>query len=142
MTTETTTVKGEVLEFQNKFWNAIKSSNKDALTKLTADDFTFVMNSSISNFDRESFVLMMTKSGFKMHGYEIDGSSVTFREFAHDVAFVAYKVHEDFEMDGKREEGDAYYSAIWLKTGDGWQCAVATESRDATESGDAGESDG
>ena len=65
-----------------------------------------------------------------MHAFEIDSASVTFREFAHDVAFVAYKVHEDYEIDGKREDVDSYYSAIWLKAGDAWQCAVATESRE------------
>jgi ketosteroid isomerase-like protein len=130
MTTATTSRQAEVLEFQDQFWDAIKSGDKDALTRLTADDFTFVMNRSISNFDRTAFVEMMTKSGFKMHSYEIDSESVTFREFAPNVAFVAYKAREDFELEGKREDVDSYYSATWLKSGDTWQCAVATESRE------------
>jgi ketosteroid isomerase-like protein len=128
VTPTTVTKKQGILDYQRQFWEATKAGDGATLGRLTADEVTFVMNQSVSNHSRDEFVHMMTAGDFKLNDYDIDAET-TFREFAPDVAFLAYKVNLDYVMKGERERKDAYYSSIWLKSGDGWRCAVATESR-------------
>jgi ketosteroid isomerase-like protein len=127
--TKGSTSQEEILGYEQQFWDAIKAADAAAIERLTADEFTFVMNQGVSNFGKRDFAAMLTDGSFKMHSYRIDRGGVTFREFAPGVAFLAYKVNEDFELNGKREQIDSYYSSTWLRSGDTWRCAVATESR-------------
>lgn len=45
-----------------------------------------------------------------------------------DVALVAYKVHEDLTVDGKKVSMDAADSSVWVRRNDQWRCALHTES--------------
>jgi ketosteroid isomerase-like protein len=128
MTAPTTTKKSEILERVEEFWDATKSGDGARLGRVTADEFTFVMNRGISSSRRDDFVKMMTGGDFKLRSFDLDTKDVTFREFGPSAAFLACKVTLDYEMKGEPDHMDAYYSYVWTND-DGWKCAVATESR-------------
>jgi hypothetical protein len=45
-----------------------------------------------------------------------------------DVAIVAYDVHEDLTVDGKRVSLDAADTSTWVRRSGSWVCALHTES--------------
>jgi hypothetical protein len=44
------------------------------------------------------------------------------------VALVAYKVHEDLTVDGKKVGMDAADTPVWVRIDGQWRCAMHTES--------------
>ena len=61
--TTATNLKREIFDLEKQYWEASKTGNPKALGRLTNDQFTFVMGEGIMQFDRPSFVDMMTKEG-------------------------------------------------------------------------------
>ena len=70
--TTATNLKREIFDLEKQYWEASKTGNPKALGRLTNDNFTFVMGEGIMQFDRPSFVDMMTKEGMKITGYSLD----------------------------------------------------------------------
>jgi hypothetical protein len=125
--TATTPMEKEIVDLQHEFWEATKNADRDELSRLTDDQFTFVMGEGVHNFSRNDFVTMMTDGDFKLKSYTL--SEPTVRELSPGFALIGYKARESFEREGKAQEVESYSSAIWKKSGKTWQCAVATESR-------------
>ena len=51
-----------------------------------------------------------------------------FRLLGSDVAALAYKVSEDFTVEGEKIKLEAYDSSVWMKRNGEWVCVVHTES--------------
>jgi ketosteroid isomerase-like protein len=128
MAAPATTLEKEIVDNEKRFWEATKSGDAGQIGRYVAEPFTFVMGQGITNFSRQEFVDMMTSGNFKLKSFTFDEGSVTVRELAPNVAFIAYKASQESVMDGKPYSSSAYFTGTWLKNGGGWQCVAETES--------------
>jgi hypothetical protein len=85
------------------------------------------MGEGIMQFDRNSFVDMMTKEGMKITGYSLDEGSAKVHEITPDVALLTYKSHIEYDEGGKHNQGDSYTTSIWARHGNTWQCTAVTD---------------
>jgi hypothetical protein len=131
MTTATrpTGIEKMLQDKEREYWQAIQDRDSRKLGSLTADTFTFVMGDGVHSFSRDQYVTMMTGSGFKMTGFDIDLEHATIRELAANTALVAFKSHWHYERDGVPGDSRSFTTSVWIKTGTRWQCAFDTETR-------------
>lgn len=125
--TTTQTIEQELLDLENRFWQAIKDKNVDAALELT--DFPCIVAGSqgIGSIDQKTFAAMMKGANYTLHRFEIkDGAQV--RLLRDDVAIIAYQVHEELTVDGKPVTFDASDLSTWVRRDGRWLCAAHTES--------------
>ena len=127
MPTTATRIESEILEHEKQFWEASKGDGRK-LGELCASDFTFVMAEGITNFKRKEFVDMLTAGDYKLKSFKIDEGKAIFRELSPGAATVAYEAKSEFELGGKAQKADSFYTSTWVKEGDSWKCALVTES--------------
>ena len=120
------TVEKEVLELENRFWDAIKERNVEAAIALTDFPCLVAGSSGVGRIDKETFTKMMTGAKYTLDDFEIKDSEV--RMLSDDIALVAYKVHENLTVEGKKVSMDAADTSVWVRRGGQWRCALHTES--------------
>src|SRR6476620_11576129 len=125
--TTATNLKREIFDLEKQYWEASKQADAKNLGRLTADNFTFVMGEGIMQFDRNSFVDMMTKEGMKITSFSLDEGTAKVHELSPDVALLTYKSHIEYDEGGKHNQGDSYTTSIWQRRGSTWQCAAVTD---------------
>jgi hypothetical protein len=83
----------------------------------------------VGKLTREALGGMMRPSatGCTIDAFELDDHAQVAR-LTEDVAILAYKVHEDVTVDGKKVSFDASDASTWVKRGGQWRCALHTES--------------
>ena len=122
----TLTGEKELLEFENRYWQAIKERDVDTATSLTEFPCLVAGASGIGRIDRDAYVKMMKGASYRLHDFEIKDSEV--RLLDDDVALVAYKVHEELTVDSEKVSMDAADSSVWVRRNGQWRCALHTES--------------
>ena len=127
-TATATKIRDELLDMEREFWEATKRGDSNALTKMTADNFAFVMPEGVNDFKRDDFVGMMTGGDFKLTSYEFDSAEALVRELGDDAAFLAYHVKWTYVREGKTEKADTYYTSLWARQGGNWKHMAACES--------------
>ena len=123
----TTTVEQEVLELEKKYWDAMKKRDSATMESLTADPCLVVGAQGVSQINRAQFRQMMAADDYRVRDYRFDEANASVRKLTNDVFAVAYKVHEEFERNGKAEKLDAYPTSVWVRRGNTWECALHTE---------------
>ena len=121
-----TTVEKEILELENRYWEAIQSRNVEGAMRLT--DFPCLVAGApgVGLIDKETYRQMMTSANYTLRDFEIKEAKVHLPN--DDVALVAYKVHEELTVDGKKVSMDAADASVWVRRGGEWRCALHTES--------------
>ncbi len=104
----------------------MKKGDVEAAIGLTAFPCLVAGASGVGSIDRETFRKMMTGGGWTLHDFQIKDSHV--RLVDDSVVLVAYKVHEDLTVDGKKVSMDAADTSVWVRSGGQWRCAMHTES--------------
>ncbi|HEY8072766.1 MAG TPA: nuclear transport factor 2 family protein [Labilithrix sp.] len=116
---------GELAELEQRYWKAIADKDVDACNALNAERMVVTGPSGVSTIDRETFGKMLKTGKWKLESFSF--SDLRVEELGPDAAVVAYKVHEELEVEGKRISLDAADSSVWVKSDGGWRCAVHTE---------------
>jgi hypothetical protein len=122
----TLTVEEELEELENRYWQSMKDQDVEAAVRLTDFPCLVAGASGVGSIDKETFRKMMSGANWKLHDFEIKDSKV--RLASDEVALVAYKVHEDLTVDGKKVSMDAADTSVWVRRGGQWRCALHTES--------------
>lgn len=122
----TGTVEKELLELENRYWQAIKDRDVEAAMRLTDFPCLVAGASGVGLIDKETFTRMMSGARYTLHAFEIRESKV--RQAGDDIALMAYKVHEDLTVDGEKVSMDAADTSVWVRRGGQWRCALHTES--------------
>ena len=119
------TVENEVLELENRYWDAMKRKDVEGAVRLT--DFPCIVAGApgAAGVDEASYRKMMTGARWTIHDFEI--SKPVVRMLGEDVAVIAYKVHEDLTVDGEKVALDASDASVWVRRGGQWRCAAHTE---------------
>jgi ketosteroid isomerase-like protein len=123
----TPTAESEILQFEQRFWQAIQNKDVEAAVGLTEFPCIVAGASGIGLVDREAFKGMMAGATYTLNRFDIEkGAKV--RLVTDDIALVAYKVREQLTVDGKPVTLDAADASVWVRRDGRWRCALHTES--------------
>lgn len=124
-TIERKTVGTELLNLEKRYWQAIKEKDVDATLGMTEFPCLVAGATGVALIDRETFVKMMKDARYTLHDFEVKNAEV--RALKDDVVCVAYEVHEDMTVDGKKVSMEATDSSVWVRRDGRWLCAMHTE---------------
>jgi hypothetical protein len=124
--TKKTTVDDELLSLENSFWEAIKDKDVDTAVGLTEFPCLVAGATGVGLVNEQAFVKMMKGAAYTLHAFELKDAKVRFVN--DDVALLAYKVHEDLTVDGKKLSIEAADASTWVRRDGRWRCALHTES--------------
>jgi hypothetical protein len=116
----------EILGLEQKFWQSMIDKDSAAGANLTADPCLVTGAQGVGRLDKKTFAKMMDTGTWQLHAYEF--SDVKVERVTDDVAVIAYKVREELTVDGKKLTMEAADASTWVRNGDGWVCALHTES--------------
>jgi hypothetical protein len=125
----TASLKKEILGLEKQYWNAMKEGDADTLRRLTADDFTMVMEEGISTAPKAEFVEMLMGGDMQLKSFRLDETGAIARELSPGVVVLAYSADTEFEREGTPESRHDYFSTTWVKDGGGWQAAAGAALR-------------
>jgi hypothetical protein len=117
----------ELIGLEKAFWQAMKDKDLDTMSGLT--DFPCIVAGpqGFASVDQELMSAMMTEAPWTLRDFQLS-DDIEVRRLSEDVALVAYKVHEDIDLDGKPVALDAADTSVWVRRGGRWACAMHTES--------------
>lgn len=116
----------QILNLENQFWQSMIDKDAEAGVRLTADPCIVAGAQGVSRIDSKTFAKMVEHGTWVLHDYEF--SDVKVERVTDDVAVIAYKVRENLTVDGKKLTLEAADASTWVRNGDGWKCALHTES--------------
>lgn len=117
----------ELWELERRYWQALKDQDVDTVMGLTDDPCIVTGAQGVGTLAKEELGEMMRAATYTLDAFELD-DDVQVRMLGDDVAIVAYKVHEELTVDGVPVTIDAADASTWIRRGDGWRCALHTES--------------
>lgn len=124
-TIETKITEKELLDLENRYWRAIKEKDVNAMLAFTEFPCLVTGAMGVGLIDRENFMKMMKDPKCALHDFKVKKAEV--RALKDDVACVAYEVHEDMTVDGKKVSMEATDSSVWVRRDGRWLCAMHTE---------------
>lgn len=116
----------ELSELETRYWTAIRDQDGDAASRLTADPCIVAGAQGVASIGTSMFLSMMNDQTWRLDQFEL--MDVNVRQVREDVAVIAYRVKERLEVDGEPLTLEAADTSTWVRSGDGWRCAVHTES--------------
>jgi ketosteroid isomerase-like protein len=119
-------LRSELMELEHQYWKAIQDGDGDAVMRLTADTCLVTGASGVGALPNAAVAEMMKKATWKLTSFHLDDAKA--QQVSDDVAILAYKVHEELTVDGKKISLDAADASTWVRTGGTWRCALHTES--------------
>ena len=127
MATTTHGIDTEILELERRYWQAMRDQDVRTAVALTEFPCLIAGASGVRSVDQDSYEKMMTARSWKIHHFEIeDGAQV--RQLTDDVAVIVYGVREEMTDEGKPVRLHAFDTSVWVRRGDGWRCAMHSES--------------
>jgi len=126
MTTATRTK--EVLNYERRFWDAMREKDGEAAAEMTHDSCIVVGAQGVSAVDKDTMARLTIEGDWEIERYTFDESSAQVQFLNDDVALVAYNVKEKLTVDGKPLNLDANDASVWVRKNGEWQCAMHTES--------------
>jgi uncharacterized protein (TIGR02246 family) len=119
-------VQQELLKLEKRYWQAIKDQDAETAAKLSDDPCLVTGAQGVAQLGRDALMRMMKSANYTLHDFEMRNPQV--RLIGDDVAILAYDVHEELTVDGKRVILDAADASTWVRGPKGWVCALHTES--------------
>lgn len=123
----TTSVEKELMGLERQFWKAMQE--KDVETCLRLTDFPAILTGAQGTMqvDEAQFRQMMASPAYEILDVQLSDDAQV-RLIRDDVAVVAYRVHEELQVEGKPLSIDANDSSTWIKRDGAWKCALHSES--------------
>jgi hypothetical protein len=116
----------ELIELEKQYWEAIRSRDGAAATRLSDARCLVVGPQGIGKLDREALAGLVENAPYELKRFRLD-DDVQISKIADDVAVIAYKVSEEMLVDGELKQLDAFDTSVWVKRDGGWVCAAHTE---------------
>jgi hypothetical protein len=116
----------ELLDLERQYWQAIKDHDGDAAARLTDEVCIVAGAQGVASLDKRRLSAMLKAASYTLDRFVLaDNPQV--RLLGDGIAMIAYEVHEELTIDGKRVELDAADSSIWVRRDGRWRCAMHTE---------------
>jgi hypothetical protein len=127
MATTTHTIDSEILDLERRYWQAMREQDVQTAVELTEFPCLIAGASGVRSVDQATYERMMTGGSWKIQAFEIE-EGAKIRQLTDDVAVIAYGVREDMIVNGQPLKLHAFDSSVWVRRGDGWKCAMHSES--------------
>jgi hypothetical protein len=118
-------IEKELLELERQYWGAMQKGDAATAAHLSDDPCIVTGAQGVGKLERKTLAKMLESASWKLEAFELTSPIV--HSLTPDVAVVAYKVHEELTVDGKRIASDAADSSTWVRRDGQWVCAVHTE---------------
>jgi ketosteroid isomerase-like protein len=117
--------KQQIIDLETRFWEAIQAKDAAGAQALVADESLVTGPSGTMRIDPAKFGEMMRDAPWTLEQFKFEQQEVIFP--TDDVAVIAYKVHQQGEMEGKPMDMRCADSTVWVKRGGDWKAALHTE---------------
>ncbi|MEP6618127.1 MAG: nuclear transport factor 2 family protein [bacterium] len=128
MATSTQQSASELVDVEQRFWDAMKDKDADAALHLTDDGCIVVGAQGVSAIDAKMMAKMTKEGTWELREFSFDEKTRQVRYLTDDIAIVAYKVAERVVVDGKELSVEANDASVWIRRDGDWRCALHTES--------------
>jgi ketosteroid isomerase-like protein len=118
-------VENEVFNLETQYWQAIKTRDIDMMDRLTDDPCFVAGPMGVHQIDKSHFRKIMQSPTHTLHSFDLKNPAV--RLLRDDIAIVAYQVHEEVTVGGKRFTLEASDTSTWIKRNGQWVCALHSE---------------
>ncbi|HEY2410418.1 MAG TPA: nuclear transport factor 2 family protein [Polyangiaceae bacterium] len=116
----------ELWQLEHDYWQAIKDKDAQAASELSDEPCLVAGAQGVGSLDRQTLMTMMDSASYQLQSFELNDNAFV-RMLGDDVAILAYKVHEELLVDGKKVSLDAADSSTWVRRDGQWRCALHTE---------------
>ena len=121
-----TSSEKQVIELERRYWQALKDKDVDAVIGMTDDPCIVTGAQGVAEIDHKAFEHMMQSAPWTIDAFAL-GDDVHVRMLGHDVAVVAYKVHEELTVEGTPVTLDAADASTWVRRDGRWLCVAHSE---------------
>jgi uncharacterized protein (TIGR02246 family) len=123
----TQTRERELIETEQRFWDAMQKKDGKAAAELTDDGSIIVGAQGVSKIDRKMMEKMTAEGKWELKQFSFNEKTRQVRFINDDVAIVAYTVSERIVFEGKPLHFEAHDSSVWVRRDGEWRCALHTE---------------
>lgn len=115
----------KIVDLEKKFWDTMISKDAETASEMMARKSIVIGAQGVSEISRGDFAKMMENGKWTLKSYKFSDVQVVFPTA--DTAVIGYKVNQKGTMDGKPYDMDAADASTWVKSEDGWLCAMHSE---------------
>ena len=115
----------KIVDLEKKFWDTMISKDVETASEMMAKKSIVIGAQGVSEISRGDFAKMMEDGKWTLKSYKFSDVQVVFP--TGDTAVIGYKVNQKGTMDGKPYDMDAADASTWVKSDDGWLCAMHSE---------------
>lgn len=119
------TQAAEIKQLETNFWQAMVDKDAKGAAAMIADEALVTGSMGTMKIDPAKYEKMTEDGQWTLEKFAFSDVDVVFP--ADDVAVIAYQVHQTGEMKGERMNMHCADSSTWVRNGDGWKCALHTE---------------
>lgn len=117
--------ENELIELERQYWQALQANDFETVSALTDFPCLITGPQGVGAIDREAYRQMMGSANYTLERFEL--GDVQARMINDDVGVVAYRVSEDFTLDGKPLHLEAVDASTWIRRDGRWACAQHAE---------------
>ena len=110
---------------EKDFWQTMVDKDADKAAAMIADPSLVTGPSGTIRMDPQLYKEMTEQGDWDLDEFEFSDVEVIFPN--EDTGIIAYKVHQTGSMKGEKMDLNCADSSIWVRDGDGWKCALHTE---------------
>ena len=118
----------ELLRAESRYWDSMKDRDPREAEDLTDDECIIVGAQGVMSVSPEMVAKMLEGGTWQIDRYALDETTAQIRMVRDDIAIVAYPVHEDLHVDGKKVSLDAFDATVWVRKDGKWVTVLHTES--------------
>ncbi|MET0179204.1 MAG: nuclear transport factor 2 family protein [Novosphingobium sp.] len=119
-------VRETIVQLENRFWQAMVDKDAKTAAAMIADEALVTGPMGTMTIDPAKYEAMTNEGQWNLTSFEISDVAVVCP--SPDVAIIAYKVRQKGDMKGEAMDLACADSTTWVRDGDGWKCALHTES--------------
>ena len=110
---------------EKDFWQSMVDKDADKAAAMIAEPSLVTGPSGTMRLDPQLYKEMTEQGDWELDEFEFSDVEVIFPN--EDTGIIAYKVHQTGTMKGERMDLNCADSSTWVRDGDGWKCALHTE---------------
>lgn len=116
-----------LIDLENRFWQSMVEQDTDAALELLLEPALMVSAHGAIKFDHAGYRKMAEQGAMVLTSYELSNVETAFPN--ETTAILTYRVKQSVAPRGaaKATEQEMNDSSTWVKTPDGWKCAMHTE---------------
>lgn len=116
-----------LIDLEKKFWQSMVDQDTEVALKLLLEPALMVSSHGAIKFDHASYRKMAEQGAMVVTSFELSEVQTAFP--SDTTAILTYRVKQALASreSGKRIEQQMNDTSTWIKTPDGWKCAMHTE---------------